>query len=150
MKLSVIAKTRRPRSCRPAFDRRPGVGRLGEDLAAAHLEDLGYEILTRNWRDKRGELDIIARDRVGHRLVIVEVRTVTSDRFRRPEDTVTFPKQRQVAAQARRWMAWNVEVWRGWVVCFDVVGVVLETGEVRHYPNAFVAPDSISGPTVRT
>jgi putative endonuclease len=140
MRLTVRPATRQRRTpSSPVLNRRPSIAALGEELAAAHLEDLGFEILVRNWRDKRGELDIIARDRAARRIVIVEVRTVSSDRFRRPEDTVAYPKQRQVAAQAKRWMASNAAVWQGWSVCFDVVGVVLETSEIRHYPNAFVA-----------
>jgi putative endonuclease len=37
------------------------LGKIGEDIAAGFLQDLGYEILVRNWRFKRVELDIVAR-----------------------------------------------------------------------------------------
>jgi len=36
------------------------LGNIGEDIAANYLQELGYEILDRNWRFKRVELDIVA------------------------------------------------------------------------------------------
>ena len=35
------------------------LGRTGEELAAAHLARLGYEIVERNYRTRWGELDIV-------------------------------------------------------------------------------------------
>lgn len=52
---------------------RPQIGRLGEDIAAAHLVARGWRVLHRNHRIARGELDIIALD--GPTLVFVEVKT---------------------------------------------------------------------------
>ncbi|WP_347041130.1 YraN family protein [Brachybacterium nesterenkovii] len=48
------------------------LGRHGEDLAAAHLDALGWTLLERNHRIARGEIDIIALD--GETLVFVEVK----------------------------------------------------------------------------
>ena len=48
-------------------------GRKGEDLACTYLQNLGYRILTRNFRNRRYEIDIVASyDGV---LVFVEVKT---------------------------------------------------------------------------
>jgi putative endonuclease len=54
-------------------DPRRALGRLGEELAAAHLGRLGYALLARNVRTRHGEIDLIAFD--GHALVFVEVKT---------------------------------------------------------------------------
>jgi putative endonuclease len=54
-------------------DPRRQLGRLGEDLAAQHLERLGYRVVVRNHRTRHGELDIVAAD--GATLVFVEVKT---------------------------------------------------------------------------
>ena len=43
-------------------DLRHQLGRLGEDLALAHLERLGCELVTRNHRTRFGEIDLIVRD----------------------------------------------------------------------------------------
>ena len=48
-------------------------GRRGEDLAVAFLLGRGYRILQRNWREKTGEIDIIA-ERAGV-LVFCEVKS---------------------------------------------------------------------------
>jgi putative endonuclease len=54
-------------------------GRAAEDIAATFLASRGLEVLHRNFRRRLGELDVVARD--GDELVIVEVRTRSSDRF---------------------------------------------------------------------
>lgn len=54
-------------------DPRHHLGRLGEQLAADHLERLGYVIVARNHRTRYGEIDIVAAD--DRALVIVEVKT---------------------------------------------------------------------------
>ena len=51
----------------PPKDPRHALGRLGEQLAATHLERLGFAILARNARTRYGEIDLIAFD--GHTLV---------------------------------------------------------------------------------
>ncbi|HHY37817.1 MAG TPA: YraN family protein [Clostridia bacterium] len=49
------------------------LGRTGESVALAHLESLGYRVLTTNYRCPVGEADIVALD--GGILVFVEVKT---------------------------------------------------------------------------
>jgi putative endonuclease len=66
----------------PLGDRRRALGRLGEELAAAHLCGLGFDILQRNVRTRAGEIDIIAFD--GHTLVFAEVKTRRVSSRRRP------------------------------------------------------------------
>ena len=54
-------------------DARRALGRLGEELAAAHLRRLGFTVLARNVRTRSGEIDLIAFD--GATLVFAEVKT---------------------------------------------------------------------------
>jgi putative endonuclease len=54
-------------------DERRRLGRRGEQLAAEHLERLGFRILERNARSRHGEIDLIAFD--GRTLVFAEVKT---------------------------------------------------------------------------
>jgi putative endonuclease len=54
-------------------DARRALGRLGEELAAAHLRRLDFSVLARNVRTRRGEIDLIAFD--GATLVFAEVKT---------------------------------------------------------------------------
>ncbi len=54
-------------------DPRRALGRLGEDLAVAHLERRGLAILDRNARTRYGEIDVVSFD--GATLAFVEVKT---------------------------------------------------------------------------
>lgn len=54
-------------------DPRRALGNLGESIAAAHLERLGFAILDRNVRTRHGEIDLIGFD--GRTLIVVEVKT---------------------------------------------------------------------------
>jgi putative endonuclease len=58
---------------------RADLGRTAEQIAAEHLRQQGLEVLTRNFRRRNGEIDIVARE--GEVLAIVEVRTRTSELF---------------------------------------------------------------------
>lgn len=44
---------------------RSEVGKLGEDLASAHLERAGFSIVARNWTAWAAEIDVVARDACG-------------------------------------------------------------------------------------
>src|SRR3954469_12502612 len=77
-------------------DPRHHLGRLGERLAAHHLERLGYEVVARNHRTRHGELDLVAVDRDA--LVFVEVKTRRGSGV--PWDALGTPKQRQVRRMA--------------------------------------------------
>ena len=77
---------------------RLNVAKIGESLAAKHLKARGCEILARNYRAIRGEIDLIARD--GEFIVFVEVKTRRSLKFGLPQAAVTLQKQRQISKVA--------------------------------------------------
>ncbi|MFD2942591.1 YraN family protein [Flavobacterium notoginsengisoli] len=66
------------------------LGKLGEDLAAAHLEENGYSILERNFVIQKAEIDIIAQK--GSIVAIVEVKTRSGLDFGSPQDFVKSKK----------------------------------------------------------
>jgi putative endonuclease len=78
-------------------------GQIGEEIAAAHLRGLGYEIVARNVRTRYGELDIVALD--GDCLVFVEVKTRRSAALGAPEEAVDARKLAQIAALAESYLA---------------------------------------------
>lgn len=77
---------------------RLNVAKIGESLAAKHLKARGCEILARNYRALRGEIDLIVRD--GEFTVFVEVKTRRSLKFGVPQAAVTWQKQRQISKVA--------------------------------------------------
>jgi len=74
------------------------VAKIGESLAVEHLKARGYRILAQNYRARRGEIDLIARD--GEFTVFVEVKTRRSLKFGLPQAAVTWQKQRQISKVA--------------------------------------------------
>jgi len=109
-------------------------GKQGEDIAVETLRTKGYVIQERNWRNKFGELDIIAKkDGV---LVFVEVKTKTGEIFGLPEEMVGKGKLQKVRNMATVYMNGKETPCR-----IDVVAVVLsEDGQVTrltHYENVY-------------
>ena len=66
------------------------LGKYGEEMAVRFLKKKRYHIIARNYRFGGGELDIVARH--GNKLVFVEVKTRTSQRFGRPIEAMTRQK----------------------------------------------------------
>jgi putative endonuclease len=110
------------------------LGNRGEDLAVEYLSQKGYEILHRNWRYSRAEVDIIAR--IGNDWVFVEVKTRETDYFGYPEEAVTKAKQKQLQKAADAFVDANPIEGE---IRFDIVAVILnETKqEIHHIEDAF-------------
>ena len=94
------------------------LGRSGEQLAASFLEAGGYEIVDRNWRGTRGELDIVA-ERDGT-TVFVEVKTRATVGFGHPFEAVTPKKVRALRRLAAEWCAGGAHRGR---IRLDVIAV---------------------------
>jgi putative endonuclease len=114
---------------------RVALGKTGEDLACRELERLGYVIVARRYRRRRGELDIIARD--GVTLVFVEVKTRRGRTFGDGADAVTWWKRRRMAGLAQEYLLQH-----GLSECscrFDVVSIRYEAGRpvIEVYKGAF-------------
>lgn len=113
-------------------------GQAAEDAAAAYLRSRGYTLISRNWRCRSGEIDLIMAH--GQTLVFVEVRSRTApSRYGTAVEAVTPRKCRQVRATASVYLRMhNVE---NRPIRFDVAAVTFGSGgevaELRHLPNAF-------------
>lgn len=104
-------------------DPRHRLGRTGEDLAAAHLERLGYRIVARNHRTRHGELDVIAVDR--DTLVFCEVKT-RRDGAWGPWEALHERKRAQVRRMAREYLATVPDRPRLANLRCDAIGVVID------------------------
>lgn len=78
------------------------VGDLGERLAAKFLRRSGYRVLTRKYRCKFGEIDIVARDK--DMLVFVEVRSKSDSEYGLPYETVGYTKRRRLERVAAEFL----------------------------------------------
>lgn len=110
-------------------------GTLGEELAVEYLIEKGYQILDRNFRFERGEIDIVAEEKGV--LVFVEVKTRHSKSVGDPEDAVTIAKRDKIRKVAEGYLFEHHVEDRE---CrFDVVAIERESPQVhiRHIENAF-------------
>ncbi|WP_419949385.1 YraN family protein [Candidatus Palauibacter sp.] len=125
---------RRPRS-------HPGdLGDLGERLAARYLEAEGYEILDRNWRAGRLEIDLVAR--TGRTVAFVEVKTRRPG-VQRPSEALTPAQRRRIRHAAGAWLRRHPGV--GAEFRFDLVAVEADRRgrcRVEHIPEAFYGEDA--------
>jgi putative endonuclease len=104
--------------------RRP-LGALGEQLAADHLDRLGFNILERNARVRTGELDIVAASE--NAIVFCEVKTrIAGSEWRDPLESIHPHKCRQVRRLAARWLAEHPERPRRADIRFDAIGITVD------------------------
>ena len=104
------------------------IGQRGEELAARHLIDQGWIILSRNWRSGRQELDIIAQD--GSQVVFIEVKTRSSRRFGQPIEFIDATKQDHMVKAATQWLM--DQGWEG-EFRFDLIGIHIISSSFREY-----------------
>jgi putative endonuclease len=102
---------------------RSELGVLGEQLAAEHLERLGYAVLARNHRTRFGEIDLVVCDE--QTLVFVEVKTRRAGGGS-PWDALHEGKQGRVRAMAAAYLREVAERPRRPLLRFDAVGVVID------------------------
>ena len=111
------------------------LGRKGESLAKAHLENAGYEILDENWTHGRAEIDLVAyKDRV---IIFAEVKTRTGTGFGQPEDFVDARKQKLLADAADEYI--YLMNHQG-DVRFDIIAILFDKNKnyiLNHIEDAF-------------
>jgi putative endonuclease len=114
-------------------------GDEGEDIAADHLLKKGYEIIERNYRFGKGEIDIVAKDPETGSTVFIEVKSKKNLEFGDPVYSVTKNKMKQIKRMAELYF-YDKEIAEA--DCrFDVVTVLLRGNQkpiIEHYINAFM------------
>jgi len=117
---------------------RARLGRWSEKRCERFLHAKGLRTLTRNYRCKVGELDLVMVDTDGS-IVFVEVRSRAEEGMVSPEATITLAKRAHISQTARYFLA--VHKIEDRPLRFDVVTLILGRSgppQIQHYPNAFV------------
>ena len=78
------------------------IGKQAEQSACRYLEKQNLQIITKNYRCRLGEIDIIARS--AEHLVFVEVRYRSNSNFGSAAATVDIRKQRRIILTARHYL----------------------------------------------
>lgn len=119
------------------------VGKIGEDIACEYLINRGFRILIRNYREKYGEIDIIAKA-VDKTLIFFEVKTLMKksdfEMAFIPEDNLTESKLKKVVRISNVFSAKHptlVDEEKGWRI--DLLAIILNSDgiaiSINHYEN---------------
>lgn len=116
-------------------------GRFGEDYTADYLISKGMRIISRNFRRRGGELDIVAMD--GDELVVVEVKTRKFGGLTEGIEAITYNKKKSIILTAAKFLSENEIKYSG--MRFDVADITVTTDEIpavldfSYYEDAFTA-----------
>lgn len=110
------------------------IGKKGEEIAVAYLDKNGYEILERNWKFEKAEVDIIAQK--DNLLVAVEVKTRTTDAFGLPQDFLKPAQIKRLVKAVDEYMQLHKIKNE---VRFDVIAIILHKNDhtLEHIEDAF-------------
>lgn len=109
--------------------------KLAERKAVDFLKANGYKIIVQNYKNKFGEIDIIAKEK--DTLVFVEVKARHTNSFGEPQSAVNKFKQSQISKVALLYLKENALLEKQ--ARFDIVGIhyVNEVPEINLIKNAF-------------
>ena len=113
------------------------LGKWGEELAAKYLEQKGYVIRDRDWRQGKLDLDIVAVADDGETVVFVEVKARKTNAFGQPEQAVDVKKIKRLARAADSYVkSLGVSA----PLRFDIVSIIGDQKEaqaIEHIVDAF-------------
>jgi putative endonuclease len=109
-------------------------GKKGEEMAQKHLLAKGYKIIATNWRYGKDEIDIVAKH--NNFLVIVEVKTRSTNAFGDPEEAVSKKKKKFLVRAADAYINMKSVMEE---VRFDIISIVVTRNhwEINHIEDAF-------------
>ena len=112
-------------------------GKNGEDIAENLLTSQNYEIISKNYNCRFGEIDIVAIDYSKRKeFVFVEVKTRRSSLFGEPQEAVDYRKKRKIIRTIGHFLA-NCNMALPWRI--DVIAIKLDGNgslkEINHYKN---------------
>ncbi|MFH1836657.1 MAG: YraN family protein [Candidatus Omnitrophota bacterium] len=117
---------------------RQNIGKTGEHLAETYLSSRGFVLLEKNLVTPFGEIDLIAKDK--DYLVFIEVRTLTSEIFGTPLESIGKIKRQHILKNCQYYMSkrhLHNKYWR-----IDVIGIKLDRSlsieYLTHVKNAIV------------
>jgi putative endonuclease len=110
------------------------LGSFGEQLACNYLIKKDFQIIDRNYRFKKSEIDIIAKK--DNQLVIIEVKTRQTAEIGEPWQAVTRGKQRQIIQVTNQYVQTNkIDL----ETRFDIISIIHNSfrSEITHLESAF-------------
>jgi len=110
------------------------LGNWGEEYSVGYLQKKGFQVVERNYRFQKNEIDIVVKH--GSELIIVEVKTRQTAEIGEPWRAVTKAKQKQIIKVADHYVQANQFDMN---VRFDIISIVHNSyrTEIEHIEGAF-------------
>lgn len=116
------------------------IGSWGEEIACNYIIKNGMAVISRNYRSKFGEIDIIARD--DNCIVFIEVKTRKNNLYGNASEYVTRKKQEKIILTAQEYIGSDIDT----EMRFDVIEVYYyeyltkpNVKRINHIKNAFIS-----------
>ena len=113
------------------------IGNYGENLSVEFLKRNGYYILSRNFRNRSGEIDIISRK--DDLIIFIEIKSRYNYNHGSPIEAITYSKQKQIIKLCKFYMYINKLI--KYNIRFDVIEVFFNKYNnlysINHITDAF-------------
>lgn len=116
------------------------IGSWGEEIACNYIIKNGMIVISRNYRSKFGEIDIIARN--DNCIVFIEVKTRKNNLYGNASEYVTRKKQEKIILTAQEYIGSDIDT----EMRFDVIEVYYyeyltkpNVKRINHIKNAFIS-----------
>lgn len=114
------------------------MGKLGEEVARNYLTKLGIRVIENNYKNKYGEIDIIAREK--DTIIFAEVKSRSSIKYGLPCEAVNVVKQQKIKTVALYYLQSQSN--KRYKMRFDVIEVYFDKDrntvkDVKLIKNAF-------------
>jgi len=110
-------------------------GKNGEKLAIQFLKNKGFNIITKNYYTKFGEIDIIAEKK--ELLVFIEVKTRHTNKFGEPQEAITKTKKHKIHLSIKTYLSKNKVNKQ---IRFDVIGIKIKKNKayIKHIKDIYL------------
>lgn len=96
------------------------LGKMGEEIASEYLKKLGYKIVTKNFRTRYGEIDLICEK--NDSIIFVEVRTKSNLNLLSPEESITSKKIDRLKKSSLEYLSLNEKKYKN--IKFEFIGIL--------------------------
>lgn len=111
------------------------LGEHGEKLARKYLLQKDYQIISVNYQNRQGEIDIIAVKQ--EFIIFIEVKTRNNHKYGTPQSAVDYRKQEKIKKMAHYFLLNHN--FKGYKIRFDVIAITIKQSQphIEQFINAF-------------
>jgi putative endonuclease len=110
------------------------LGNAAEDRAVKFLLSQNYQLITRNFFYRTGEIDVITYDQLHCQIVFVEVKSLKNEDYISITQTISQAKKRKIIKTCLYWLQKHGKINHDWRI--DFIGIVLDNSNVVHIQSA--------------